>query len=155
MPTPPCSTRPHRVLCGWPLSLTVWLCLGLNAAQAEVYRCGSSYQDSPCPGGRPVNVDDARSPAQRAEARERLQQEQARAKALAAERHAQERQQRPGTAPAGITVRQPDELDALPSEHPCATGTGRHPGKAKARIQCLNGLPVYKAQPAQAGPRGR
>ena len=35
---------------------------GQSAARAEVYRCGSSYQDSPCPGGRTVNVDDARSP---------------------------------------------------------------------------------------------
>ncbi|MBQ0958140.1 hypothetical protein KAK06_04145 [Ideonella sp. 4Y11] len=146
MPTPPRSTRPLRVLCGGLL----WL--GLSAAQAEVYRCGSSYQDSPCAGGRTVDVDDARSPEQRAEARERLQQEQARAKALATERHAQERTRRPATAPAGIPVRQPDDLDALPSDHPCARPTGKHPGKAKARVQCLNGLPVYKAQ---ARPPGR
>ncbi|MBQ0944340.1 hypothetical protein KAK07_13455 [Ideonella sp. 4Y16] len=151
MPPPPCSTRRPRVLCGGPLSLALCLCLGLSAARAEVYRCGSSYQDSPCPGGRTVNVDDVRSPEQRAEARERQRQERERANALAAERHAQEGHRRPATAPAGIAVRQPDDLDALPSEHPCASAEGRHPGKARARIQCLNGLPVYKAQATQRG----
>lgn len=153
MPTPPCSTRPIRVLFGWLFGLCLCLSLGLylGRAQAEVYRCGNSYQDSPCPGGRAVSVDDARSAEQRSDARERQRLEQAHAKALAAERHAQERRQRPATAPAGIAVRQPDDLDALPSEHPCATTPGRRPGKAKARIQCLNGLPVYKAQSGQPG----
>ena len=97
-------------------------------------------------------MDDTRSPEQRAAALERQRAEQAQAKELAAQRRAQERGQRPATAPAGIAVRQPDGLDALPSDHPCATPPGRHPGKAKARIQCLNGLPVYKAQ---ASPPGR
>jgi len=140
MPTPPRSTRPIRVLCGGLL----WLCLG--TAQAEVYRCGSSYQDSPCPGGRTVDVDDARSPEQRAAALERHRAEQAQARELTAERHAQERGQRLAAGPAGISVRQPDGLDALPSDHPCATPPGKHPGKARARVKCLNGLPVYKAQ---------
>lgn len=147
MTTPLRSTRPTRVLCGWLL----WLGLGIGHAQAEVYRCGNSYQDSPCRGGQTVNVDDSRSPEQRQDARERQRQEQARADTLAADRHAQERRQRPATAPAGIAVRQPDQLDALPSEHPCAAPPGRHSGKARARIQCLNGLPVYKAQSSQPG----
>jgi hypothetical protein len=42
--------------------------LVLIAAQAEqkpVYRCGMTYQDSPCPGGKAVDVADERSEAQR------------------------------------------------------------------------------------------
>lgn len=145
MSTPPCSTRPTRVLRGRLMALCLAGCLS-GAAQAEVYRCGSTYQDSPCPGGRTVDADDARSPQERAAALERHRAERAQANQLRAERHAQERRQPTATAPAGIAVRQPDDLDALPSDHPCATTPGRHAGQAKARIQCLNGLPVYKAK---------
>jgi hypothetical protein len=142
MSTPPRSTRPLRVLCGG----LIGLCLG--SAQAAIYRCGNTYQDSPCPGARTVEAADARSPEQRAAALQSQRAERERADDLADERHARERQLRPATAPAGITVRQPDALDALPSDHPCS----RKPGsKAASRPKCINGLPVYVAKPASPG----
>jgi hypothetical protein len=33
-----------------------------------VYRCGDSYVQKPCPGGKPVEVDDSRSANQRSDA---------------------------------------------------------------------------------------
>ena len=50
-------------------AVTLMFCCAVGAAQAqEVYRCGSAYSHTPCPQGRLVEADDARSEAQRAEA---------------------------------------------------------------------------------------
>ena len=41
-------------------------CLSAAAqGKAEAYRCGNTYTDRPCEGGRPVKVDDARTDADR------------------------------------------------------------------------------------------
>jgi hypothetical protein len=50
------------------------ICLAATAAaaanaQSAVYRCGNSYSESPCPQASLVDVDDARTAAQRADAR--------------------------------------------------------------------------------------
>ena len=39
------------------------LCTGLSAQ--TVYRCGSSYSQTPCPGGSTVDATDSRTPEQR------------------------------------------------------------------------------------------
>ena len=39
------------------------LCTGLSAQ--TVYRCGSSYSQTPCPGGGTVDTTDSRTPEQR------------------------------------------------------------------------------------------
>jgi hypothetical protein len=50
-------------------AVTLLFCFAAGTAQAqEVYRCGSAYSQTPCPQGRLVEADDARSEAQRAEA---------------------------------------------------------------------------------------
>ena len=50
-------------------AVVLMFCFAVGAAQAqEVYRCGSAYSQTPCPQGRLVEADDARSEAQRAEA---------------------------------------------------------------------------------------
>ena len=50
-------------------AVVLMFCFAVGAAQAqEVYRCGSTYSQTPCPQGRLVEADDARSEAQRAEA---------------------------------------------------------------------------------------
>lgn len=52
-----------------PLTAAVLL-LGLLAANASaqnVYRCGESYSNQPCPGGTVVITDDPRSAAQRSQ----------------------------------------------------------------------------------------
>ena len=39
------------------------LCTGLSAQ--TVYRCGSSYSQTPCPGGNAIDAADSRTPEQR------------------------------------------------------------------------------------------
>ena len=51
--------------------LTLMLCLGTLAANAQpVYRCGSEYSQSPCPQSKLVDAADARTEAQRADAKQ-------------------------------------------------------------------------------------
>lgn len=50
----------------WSLILAIAampLCAGLSAQ--TVYRCGSSYSQTPCPGGGAVDATDSRTPEQR------------------------------------------------------------------------------------------
>lgn len=62
----------------------------LQAADAPVYRCGNYYSATPCPGGAPVQADDARTEAQRREAQDAHRRNAALAEQLAAERLARE-----------------------------------------------------------------
>ena len=51
------------------LMLSLSLSLATAGANAQtVYRCGSSYSESPCPQATPLDVTDARTAAQRADA---------------------------------------------------------------------------------------
>jgi hypothetical protein len=75
-------------------ALAALLCASAAAAAAQpVYRCGSEYRPSPCPGGETVNVDDARTDAQRREAAGA-----ARSDAKAASQLERERRQREAAA---------------------------------------------------------
>ena len=42
----------------------------LPSAAETVYRCGESYSQQPCPGGKPVQADDPRSESQRTQTRD-------------------------------------------------------------------------------------
>ena len=61
-------------------------------AHAAVYRCGSSYQDTPCAGGSTIQADDPRSPQQKAEAARAVQKDAALADTLRKQRVQQEAQ---------------------------------------------------------------
>ena len=79
--------------------ILIALCIVLERAQAQnAYRCGSSYSQTPCPGGVPVDTADTRSKDQKAAAeavakrdmrmadsmeKSRLQQEEAQRKLAA------------------------------------------------------------------------
>jgi hypothetical protein len=78
------------------LGVMVLLLAGAARAQApeaapRVYRCGDSYGTTPCPGGKPVAVDDSRSDEQRRQAQAVKAQDAQMASELAAERQARER----------------------------------------------------------------
>lgn len=52
-------------------ALSLLLCLATSAGHAAtppVYRCGNAYSETPCPAAKVLEVADARSAAQRAEA---------------------------------------------------------------------------------------
>ena len=39
--------------------------LSMGATAENVYKCGNTYSQSPCPGGQVLNVDDSRDPQQK------------------------------------------------------------------------------------------
>lgn len=59
-----------------------------------VYRCGDSYSQSPCEGARTLQLDDARSPAQKADSDDVARRSQQAADALEADRVRSEQQAR-------------------------------------------------------------
>ena len=62
-------------------------------AHAAVYRCGVSYQDTPCAGGNTIEAEDPRSPQQQLEAARAVQKDAAMGEALQKQRIQQEAQQ--------------------------------------------------------------
>lgn len=76
------------------------------ATQARtVYRCGTEYQATPCTdGGRALELNDTRSPLQRAEAESVAQAESALARSMQRERERQAKAQHPPSA-IPLTVR--------------------------------------------------
>ncbi|MCA0177718.1 MAG: DUF4124 domain-containing protein [Proteobacteria bacterium] len=77
-----------------PHLLGLWL-LAASAQAGTVYRCGTNYQDTPCPASQPgqvIEADDSRSAADRKAAEVAARAEARRAEALRTERHARERE---------------------------------------------------------------
>ena len=62
-------------------------------AHATVYRCGTSYQDTPCAGGSTIDTEDRRSAQQQLEAARAVQNDAAMGDALQKQRIQQEAQQ--------------------------------------------------------------
>ena len=62
-------------------------------AHAAVYRCGASYQDTPCAGGSTIDAEDPRSAQQQLEAARVVQNDAAMGEALQKQRIQQEAQQ--------------------------------------------------------------
>ena len=50
------------------LAILVCLLPGVTAFGQTIYRCGDSYSQTPCPGATSLEVDDSRSPVQKAQA---------------------------------------------------------------------------------------
>lgn len=70
-----------------PLALLVWAAAaGVAQAQDRVWRCGNSYSQQPCAAALPVDVDDARTDAQRLAALRVVARDQQTADTLARER---------------------------------------------------------------------
>lgn len=66
-----CPALSRRLIALASIAAIGAICIGDRAANAQtppVYRCGSSYSQSPCADGRAVDVDDSRNAEQRAEA---------------------------------------------------------------------------------------
>lgn len=113
---------------------------GLDAgAQATVYRCGPDgreYSSSPCPGGKAVDVDDARSAEQRRQAQDASRREGALADRLAAERRQREAAvERPGAGRLDA-ARVADKSASKPQAH-----KGQNKSKKKARKAGRTGDP--------------
>jgi len=82
----------HRTHAAQLLFVFVFSTAALSA-YAAVYRCGTTYQDTPCAGGSTIQAEDPRSPQQKAEAARVIQQDAATAEALRKQRIQQEAEQ--------------------------------------------------------------
>lgn len=73
---------------GMPFVVAIALALGMfaTASAQTVYRCGDSYSQKPCAGGRAVDVEDPRSPTQREQARTAAQRDARTAQAMERDR---------------------------------------------------------------------
>lgn len=106
-------------------TLLAALLLSGAASAQNVWRCGNTYADSPCPGGRSVAVADERSADQVAAAADTAARDRQLASSLAAERAQREREaQRHGGGLMAIgpfakpeTVR-PKTSKRAPAHHP-------------------------------------
>ena len=86
----------HTLIAGW-----MAIALITPAAAAEIYRCGpngSTYSQTPCAEGRRIEINDARSDEQRAEARRVTERNLALASSLENDRRADEAAHRPALA---------------------------------------------------------
>lgn len=101
------------------------LLLAAGAAKAQpIYRCGSEYTRTPCPGGRSVETTaDAPSARDRAAAERRLVADQRRAAAMAAERERREAAPRARPANVGPAASAVDNL--------------KPPRKAKGKVRVV------------------
>jgi hypothetical protein len=64
-----------------------------SATAAPIYRCGSTYSQTPCPGGSVVESTDTRSAAQRAEARRIADNERKAAEEMERQRKQREKEE--------------------------------------------------------------
>lgn len=108
----------------------VLLLMSTLAAQAQspVYRCGPGgreYSSTPCPGGKPVIVDDTRTLDQQRQAGEAAQRDAKLADKLAAER----RQRGAAAKPLGAVRIGPAPAASVPSKIASRPGHGKKPKK--------------------------
>lgn len=100
-----------KVLAAATLVLALWPAL---SGAAPIYRCGQSYSQTPCPGGKLIDAADPRSAAQRAEARRTAERE----RQLAA-RMERDRRQQDAAAPqpvaTGIDAKAPARAASQPA----------------------------------------
>jgi hypothetical protein len=88
--------------------LLIAACAVSTALQAQnAYRCGNNYSQTPCPGASALNVDDARTQAQKQQTDTASRSDATRADRLEKERLAQEKATRAyssAASPAAATV---------------------------------------------------
>ena len=114
---------PSMLLCA---AVAGWL----PAAGAQaIYRCGDSYSQQPCPGGKVVDADDARSAGQKAQTDQAVRRDAKAAEALEKARlkeeahHAQlvmppPKPQEPATPAAAAKLKKPEQFTAVAPTKP-------------------------------------
>jgi len=129
--------RRQHILQGAILALA-WLGTGPAMAQG-IYRCGDSYSQQPCPGGRLVPTDDARSAHQGAQTSQAAERD-----AKAADAMEKARLKEEAKAPPGFVY--PDRASAEPA--PAAPSSARQNPKIPAHFTAV--APAKPGQPPAA-----
>jgi hypothetical protein len=107
-------------------ALFLSVCPALTDA-APIYRCGQSYSQTPCPGGKLIDAADPRSAAQRDEARRTAQRERQLADQLE-----RDRQQQDGATPRSVATGIDAKAPAAAASQPAPTKNKKKKGGAKA-----------------------
>lgn len=116
--------------------------LWLPAQAQNVYRCGESYSNTPCPGARVVPTDDPRSAAQKAQTDAATRRDARSAQLLERERLKQEGK----PVPAAIIIA------PLPASEPALPATDRTLSKATLKKPELF-TAVSPRKPGEPGPK--
>lgn len=127
---------PHRLVAISSMALCAYLAGTAPANAAETWRCGNTYTDQPCAGGKAIDADDARSPAQVRAAETASRREQA-----AADRMMRDRQRQEALA-AG---RPPAVIDARPQ-----VVAAEKPHASKKKKKGANDPEYFSARDPQA-----
>ena len=141
------------------------LCTGAGAE--EVYKCGNAYSQKPCPGAVLVDVQDARTAAQKAQADANTRHEMAQVQALEKAHQKEEAQRRAAQAKLaaaeqkkaapkpGRAASAADTADASAPLHKKKSKKGAS-GKAKnAPETFVASVPADKNRPASAAGKGK
>ena len=105
-----------------------------RAGAEEVYRCGNTYSQKPCPDAVRVDVEDSRTPAQKAEADAKTQRETAQVQAIDKARQKEEAQQRAANAKlAAAEARKAAAKPHTKASAPKTDGTVASAGKGKKK----------------------
>jgi len=75
------------------------------SAAEDVYKCGSTYSQTPCPDGKLLNIDDARDPTQKKQIDAATRSDAKLGSALEKERLTQERDVQPTPLPSGVKAK--------------------------------------------------
>ncbi|GAA0755844.1 hypothetical protein LRH25_19305 [Ideonella azotifigens] len=121
--------------CSKALALAASLLAVAGGSQAAmIYRCGQTYQQVPCEGGKALNTAPAPSEEQRRQAQERADAEQRLANDMAEDRHRQEA--------ADAKARAKDEA-ASERERKAAAKSARKDAEASEQVVLACPSPVY------------
>ena len=133
--------RPFTAVAG----LMLLACSGVQAqsSEAPVYRCGNTYSNAPCPGGKPVDAADPRSAAQQKEALAAQQRDARMADQLAAERRAREK------AAAGQQAAGIGPLAAKPAAPAASKPKKKTSQQPKQPTQVIKTTPPKTEKPAK------
>jgi hypothetical protein len=131
-----------------PAVAAICLLVMAGGVQAQpIYRCGTEYSRTPCPGGKLLESSDPRSAAQRAEAVRVAAQDRRKAAELERERRAQESAAKPAQA-AGFNGR-PAPPDAAASD------VERGRVKKRSKVKPGKTADFVAVEPGSSKKRGR
>lgn len=131
-----------------------------GAAAQQVYRCGNTYSQKPCTDGVQVDVQDARTPAQKAESEAAVRREASTANAMEKARLQEETQLRAANANAKAAAPSKDKKKntskpAPPDAAPVDTKTHKTHAKKKKEPEYFTARGAAVEKPKSAASKGQ
>jgi hypothetical protein len=117
------------------------------AAPGNVYKCGSSYSQSPCAGAKLVDVDDARDPQQKKHKDEITARDAELARDMEKDRLAQEKALRAAEAKRPVVTAPPQVVVVQEDPHPVKAKHFKH--KTMKQLGFVAEVPDSKRTPAK------